>query len=133
LRGMMWRRVGLVRDAEGLREVIDEIESLRHRRAALPESGRSDPSSLEAVLDLDSMLITAEATARAALLRTESRGAHQRREHPETDSDWQRTVVVSLGPDGLALSTAELPAPSPDVVSALPEGEEIDIAGRLLE
>ena len=99
---------------------------------ALTHSAGSLDFSLEVVLDLDSMLVTAEATARAALLRTESRGAHQRRDHPETDPRWRRTILVSQGLDGLALTTAELPAPSPQVAAELPEGE-IDVTGRLLE
>src|SRR6185503_6342857 len=98
-----------------------------------PPTGTPDSGALAAALDLDSMLLTAEATVRAALLRTESRGAHQRRDFPQTDPARQRTIVVSQAADGLELTTAGLPDPSPEVAAALADVGEIAIAGRLLE
>jgi L-aspartate oxidase len=61
----LWRHAGLERSAEGLRELSDE------------------PFPLARVI------------ARCALAREESRGAHQRADHPETDPalDWMHTVV----------------------------------------
>ncbi len=84
------------------------------------------------------MLLTAEATLRAALLRTESRGAHQRSDYPETSADWQRTILVhprrtDLGPrSGFALRSVPIPAPSAEVAAVLSE-DELEVAGRLVE
>lgn len=134
LQSLMWEGAGVVRTADGLQHALEQLAAIK-RRAEESPSGSAD---LAAALDLRSMLLTAEATVRAALLRTESRGAHQRADYPQTDPEWQRTILVlphltDEGPNtGLALATAELPAPSPEVSAAIDE-TEIETAGRLVE
>jgi L-aspartate oxidase len=69
-REALWRCAGLVRTAEGLRELAD------------------DPFPL------------ARLVAVSGLVREESRGAHQRRDHPETDPALERMhAVVRPGAD----------------------------------
>ncbi len=133
LQRTMWLRAGMVRDADGLVEAGARVEQIREQLRALRPGGSRDVQALAAVLDLDSMLLTAEATVRAALLRTESRGAHQRRDYPQTDAAWRLTIVVRQGADGLELTTAGLLEPSPEVDAALADVGEIALAGRLLE
>jgi len=134
LQQTIWHGVGVVRTESGLEQTLAQLATIK-REAEQSAVGAGD---LPAALDLRSMLLTAEATVRAALLRTESRGAHQRADYPELDPAWQRTIVVlprltDDGPNtGMSLSTAELPMPSPEVQAALDEAE-IEIAGRLLE
>jgi succinate dehydrogenase / fumarate reductase, flavoprotein subunit len=134
LQSVMWAGAGVVRTAEGLQRALEQIALIK-RRAEDSPSGAAD---LPAALDLRSMLLTAEATVRSALLRTESRGAHQRADHPATDPSWQRTILVlphltDEGPNtGLALAIAELPEPSAEVLAALDE-TELELAGRLVE
>jgi L-aspartate oxidase len=69
-RAAMWRHAGLERDADGLRPLLD------------------DPHPL------------ARLVARCALFRTESRGAHARADHPETDAamDDRHTVLDGDAP-----------------------------------
>jgi succinate dehydrogenase / fumarate reductase flavoprotein subunit len=134
LQQAIWEGAGVVRDTPTLERTLTRLDQIRRVAEASP-TGAGD---LAAALDLRSMLLTAEATVRAALLRTESRGAHQRSDYPETDPDWQRTIVVrpatahaGLSPRML-LETAELPQPSPEVADALDEAE-LELAGRLVE
>ena len=134
LQRTIWQGAGVVRDAAGLEQGLERLAALRHEAEAAP-SGTAD---LAAGLDLRSMLLTAEATVRSALLRTESRGAHQRRDYPATDPAWQRTVVVSPrltddGPyTGLALATEAIPEPAAEVAAVL-DATELAVAGRLVE
>ena len=46
--------------------------------------------------DLRNMRLVAECVTRAALERTESRGAHQREDFPETSEAWQRHRTIRL-------------------------------------
>jgi succinate dehydrogenase / fumarate reductase, flavoprotein subunit len=129
LQQTLWEGCGVVRSEATLSDVLARLADVR-REAAEHVGGEPD---LAAALDLQSMLLTAEATVRSALLRTESRGAHQRLDYPESAAQWQRTILVQ--PNGLGnmrLDTAELPRPSPDVVAALDEGE-LEVSGRLVE
>ena len=53
-------------------------------------------------LDLRNMLLVSECVARAALLRTESRGGHTRDDHPGMVPDWRRLLLVcSMGREGV--------------------------------
>ncbi len=134
LQWAVWQGVGVVRTAEDLEHALRRLAEIR-AQAEASETGYGD---LPAALDLRSMLLTAEATVRSALLRTESRGAHQRADYPETDPAWQRSIVVlpqrtAAGTNtGMSLTTAELPEPSAEVAAALDEAE-FEVAGRLLE
>jgi succinate dehydrogenase / fumarate reductase flavoprotein subunit len=52
--------------------------------------------------DLRNLLVCAEAITRAALLRTESRGAHSRLDHPRYDEYWgAHNLVVRKTPEGM--------------------------------
>jgi succinate dehydrogenase/fumarate reductase flavoprotein subunit len=50
--------------------------------------------------DLFQMLLVAEVVTRAALLRTESRGAHQREDFPGLDESWRVNQVVNTDGGG---------------------------------
>lgn len=134
LQHVVWEGAGVVRNEATLQQALERLADIRRRADASPQ-GTPD---LAAALDLRSMLLTAEATIRGALLRTESRGAHQRSDYPALDPQWQRTIVAvprmtDDGPNtGISLTTVDLPQPSPEVVVALDDAE-IEAAGRLLE
>jgi len=91
LRRAMDRGAGVVRDAEGLARLLDEIESLE------AECGRA----LE--------LVTARLVAEAARARSHSRGAHFRIDFPETAPPRHtlRTLVTRPDRIGVALMAAE--------------------------
>lgn len=84
LRQLMWDLVGLVRDARGLTHAY-------HRLWKLAEG--ASPAENDPILA--ARLITA-----AALARCESRGAHERADHPGQDQAWQRRLYVTLGAAG---------------------------------
>jgi L-aspartate oxidase len=78
LQSLMWRNVGLHRDAEGLAEAL---ENLNHWcRYVLPRQF-ADPTGWE----LQNMLCAARLMTLAAQTRQETRGAHVRTDFPKTD------------------------------------------------
>ena len=85
LQRAMTRGAGVMRSAGSLgdaRAVVDEMT------AALGEG----PASAAAG-ELANLLRLADALLASALARTESRGAHARREYPDTDPLWRRRLV----------------------------------------
>ena len=88
---LMWRHVGLVRTAEGLREAVAQLGAWR---AALDaDGGAHGPRRGLASLVTVGLLI-----ARAALRREESRGGHFRADFPERDDTvWSRHVADVRG------------------------------------
>ena len=51
------------------------------------------------------MRLVAECITRAALARTESRGAHQRADFTETSAAWQRHQRIRLAERGLSVES----------------------------
>ncbi len=102
LQAAMWRGVGVERDAEGLAAARATLEGI------VPGAGT----------ETDNLLLVARLAAEAADIRTESRGAHFRRDHPAADPGWARRIAwvggraVGLGPTG------HQPVPSPDTEAA---------------
>ncbi|MFP4233760.1 MAG: L-aspartate oxidase, partial [Nitriliruptoraceae bacterium] len=82
LRRAMWDHAGPVRDADGLTAALGLLATLAPRLVADPD-GRNLATIAEVVL-------------RAALARTESRGAHHRRDHPDPDPLQARPTLVDL-------------------------------------
>lgn len=84
---IMWREVGLTRSAAGLAQAQAELVSIGQQLAG-PVSG---PDHLEAI----NLQTVGTLICRAALLRTESRGAHYRTDYPEqNDQNWLQHIVL---------------------------------------
>ncbi|MEO8504726.1 MAG: L-aspartate oxidase [Acidobacteriota bacterium] len=101
IRRVMWERVGLVRDGEGLASALLELEGLADDLAAVPGEAHN-------------MLVVARLVARAALERRESRGGHYRTDYPDTEARWKRRMYV------LGEPTSEDDLPSPVERRAIP-------------
>jgi succinate dehydrogenase/fumarate reductase flavoprotein subunit len=97
LQSCMWEDVGPFRSETGLKRALDRIGSLESRLGSVPvgEPGAYDMARLD-WLDLRNMLLVARVVTEAALLRTESRGAHQRDDYPGLLEEWTRNQIVSL-------------------------------------
>ncbi|SFC11161.1 succinate dehydrogenase subunit A [Halobiforma haloterrestris] len=126
LRALMWRHAGILRDEEGLREALAKLEGIRERTTDLRVEGGLTSTSFEYAVDLSFGLTVAEMALRAALERTESRGAHFRTDYPETDEDWRVNLVVSIEGGERSIDRCGVGEPSPAVREALEEGYELD-------
>jgi fumarate reductase flavoprotein subunit len=80
---------GIFRDQTTLERTCAVIADLKRRfeKLTLADTSRTFNTEWIAALELGAMLDVAEAIAHSALARTESRGSHQRTDHPERDDD----------------------------------------------
>ncbi|WP_265111313.1 L-aspartate oxidase [Halosolutus halophilus] len=122
----LWETAGILRDAEGLRNGLDELADIRARTADLRVDGDRTSRSFEYAVDLSFSLTVAEAMLRAALERRESRGAHYRTDFPETNPSWRVNILVSIDDGELSTSHRGVGEPSAAVREALEEGYELD-------
>ena len=101
LKTLMWECCGIIRSRSSLERLIGEVDELRTLLEDVRVTGRLE--TLEA-LELQNMVSVAEAVARAALMREESRGAHYREDYPvQDDRRWLRRICVKLHGDSLEL------------------------------
>ena len=136
LRKVMWEHVGVVRDEQGLKQGIAELEQLRDVLDDLDVQPSSQGwGDVAAALDLRGSIESALATAIAAQARRESRGAHTRSDHPQTDPDALYNTITTWEQrdSGPSVSTK----PRPEVPEHLREwavpADELDVEDRLLE
>jgi succinate dehydrogenase flavoprotein subunit len=108
LQATMQRDVGIFRDEHSLRDALGVVEQLRERAASVRTRLRETRynAGWHLCRDLRNMLTVSEAVARAALERSESRGAHSRLDFPDYDAYWgEHNIVVSKGADGMHVQT----------------------------
>ena len=118
LQALMADRVGPFRTGPALQLALAGIDDLRTRLGDIPSGhpGACDPARLD-WFDLRNMLLVAEAVTLAALSRTESRGAHQREDHPGLDEAWSLNQTVALDGNGLHLARIAVPATAPELAA----------------
>lgn len=107
LRQLMWDQVGVYRTGAGLEQALAGLAELRAQlpQQFVPQKSRHYNLELRQGLENYSLLQTAVAVTTAALLRTESRGAHFRDDFPQTDNDnWLHHIIMRLGENGLETS-----------------------------
>ena len=80
---------GIFRDKTSLERTCATIAELKKRygKLSLVDTSRTFNTELTAALELGAMIDVGEAIAHSALARAESRGSHQRTDHPGRDDD----------------------------------------------
>ncbi|MYD42585.1 MAG: succinate dehydrogenase flavoprotein subunit [Gammaproteobacteria bacterium] len=86
---IMQTNFGIFRTAEPMQEGLAKLQDLRERIESAHLADKSAAFNVACLdaLELDNLLEIADATARAALGREESRGAHARDDFPDRDDD----------------------------------------------
>jgi succinate dehydrogenase / fumarate reductase flavoprotein subunit len=114
LQDMMSRNVGIIRTKSELEQALTDLEALNKEADTVKAHATSQYNAgWHTALDLRNLMISAEAVARAALLREESRGAHTREDFPGEREEWIKyNIVVSRNNDGsMKVEKYERPAP----------------------
>jgi succinate dehydrogenase/fumarate reductase flavoprotein subunit len=98
LRQCLWDQVGVIRTGETLQRAQGLVQTLA---GAAQACGGDRPSTVARCLELDNLVLTAEAIVLAALYREESRGTHYREDFPgRNDAHWLCNVQVRQADDG---------------------------------
>ena len=98
----MMGKVGIFRNGDELAEAVDDLDRLLADcdRAVLRSRAPGMNPELSFALRLKGMLRLAFVTAKGALLRTESRGAHYRSDYPlRDDANWLKRPLVRWSED----------------------------------
>ena len=109
LQATMSDDVGPLRTAASLQRALGRIGELSVALGERPfgDAGMFDMQRMD-WFDLRNMLTVARTVTQAAVLRTESRGAHQREDFPEMKTEWQVNQIIRLR--GRDLDIAPVPA-----------------------
>ena len=99
LKRLCWEKAGIVREQALLEEARGALEEVQR---ALASCGGSAPARLVEAVEAENMCLSARAVVEAALMRTESRGAHYRTDYPEPDdARWRVNVFVKKNENAL--------------------------------
>jgi succinate dehydrogenase / fumarate reductase flavoprotein subunit len=103
---------GIVRTENELLRALEEVQRARRRTASVAVFGNREYNpGWHTALDLPNLLTVSEAIVRAAMARTESRGAHFREDRPEKDAELgTRNFAIQKGSDG-EMRVARRPIP----------------------
>lgn len=99
LQELMAKETGYGRTEEGLRAALSEIE--RYKAEVLPRlfvANKSKRFNQEWVnaLEFENLVLVSECIIRNAMVRTESRGLHDRWDHMAPDPDWFKNIHLRL-------------------------------------
>jgi len=119
LQSLMWENVGLLRTGDKLDQALTRIREMKSRDlpAMRPRSAGPFALGVQEWFDLRAALTTAETIALSALNRTESRGAHQREDLPDTDEAQTYNQWVRLNGGQLTLATTPVRRTDYDLVT----------------
>ena len=130
LQTTMEQHVGIVRDGTELEEGIDKLQKLKERAAAVKAHATSQYNpGWNTCIDLRNMILSAEATARCALQREESRGAHTRLDFEgEREEGLTFNSVVKLV-DGQVEARKEMRPTPPEELAKIANASLEDLEG----
>jgi len=97
---------GIWRDATGLRTGLAKIHLVEK---CLGDMRASTIAGALDLMQIERMARSARMILTAALTRTESRGAHQRTDYPQTDADWLRHLSFQQARDNGAATPFDTP------------------------
>ncbi|MEX2374350.1 MAG: FAD-binding protein, partial [Dehalococcoidia bacterium] len=120
LQDTMQVNVGIIRNEADMKTQLSTIADLKERATRLQVEGNVQYNpGWHLALDLQHMVLLAEAMTLAALERKESRGGHTRDDFPDPSAEFGKVnVVVRQGSSGLSITQEPIPE-MPDDLKAL--------------
>ena len=108
---LAWEKVGVLRTGEYLSEALKSIEELKEEASGISVQAKERHYTREWIeaLQTKNLLTLAEAIARSALERQDSRGAHYRRDFPKMDNEkWLKNVVIKNSQGKMVVETVPI-------------------------
>jgi len=107
---VMWEKVGIIRDATGLRSALSELDAIGSEleSSGVADANRAFNLTWHDWLNLKSLTDVSQVIAQAALAREDSRGAHFREDHPEAGA-LERSAYSSVRAAGERLDVSMKP------------------------
>ncbi len=93
----MDQNVGVFRTGEALEKAFNKVKELQKRfeNINIKDKSRAFNTDLTTALEVENLLDLAEVFVKGALVRTESRGGHARRDFPTRDDDnWLKHTLA---------------------------------------
>lgn len=107
LQEVMYRDVGIMKNEKGLKRGIEEIQRMKKEISHLSVSSPIKIFNNEWIeaLEVRNLLETSEMIARAALMRTETRGDFHRDDFPNEDQGWMKNIIIKKVGEEVKLAT----------------------------
>lgn len=103
---VMFDHVGVFRTEDGMSQALEKVRELKRRfkNVRAGDRGKIWNTDVLEVWELGCLLDLAEVTAKSALERKESRGAHAREDYSERDDEnWMKHTMAFMHEDGVEL------------------------------
>ncbi|TVQ27293.1 MAG: FAD-binding protein, partial [Spirochaetaceae bacterium] len=103
MQSTMMENVGVYRDDERMSVAVSDVQALREEFSHIKpqDTGTDFNAEILGLLELENLLDLSLLTAASAKNRTESRGAHSRRDYPDrNDDEWLKHTLARLTDSG---------------------------------
>jgi succinate dehydrogenase/fumarate reductase flavoprotein subunit len=108
---ILWKKGGILREEDGLSSALKALE--RIRQEDLPRAKTESPKEVLEKMEVENALLVAEMIMKTALMREESRGAHFRKDFPQTDDrKWKGNIFLKKSAGGMKLTFQPLREPN---------------------
>ncbi len=105
---IMWKDVGVVRNAKDMKKALKSLTKLKRIPLKVGSSLKMN-EKLIAALDVQNMFPTCEMILKSALHRKESRGAHYRSDFPKTLEQWKKNILCIPTKQGIIIGMRPIP------------------------
>jgi succinate dehydrogenase / fumarate reductase flavoprotein subunit len=103
LQEWMMDKCGIFRNEADLKAMVEKLKELKERfkNISIQDKGTVFNTDLMEALEMENLLLNAEATVYSALNRNESRGAHTREDFPKRDDEnWMKHSFITINESG---------------------------------
>ena len=96
LKDLMWDKVAIIRNEEGLNDALNQLNILKEKLNDMDvDEDTHYNKRLQEALEITNMIEVAILAVKSALIRKESRGAHFREDYPERKDEWKKSIIMN--------------------------------------